>query len=126
MKLRLNKSAIASMHPRVAAVVEAWRTRYRKSSITVLDRASVYIAEDGKYTAINLTTGKQKEARASGEWAGLTELRCNATVTLPAGCVMVEEMIFCGLPMLTIYTGTAAPSREQITQTTQPTEGTKV
>ena len=108
MKQRINKAFLASLPDAIRAHVQAWQARWHKSSVSVNQVPSVYIEEDGKFTAYNTVTGAAKSARAGGEWCGgLGDVNCNTTVPLPVGCVMVCERIFLGCPMLSIYVGTA-------------------
>ena len=107
-KTRITAAFLATLPPAMADHVREWKAHYHKAFVRVAVVESVYIEEDGRYTAYNIR-GDVKAARASGEWAGLTGLGCNTTVRLPVGCAMVEEVIFLGCPMLKIFTGTALP-----------------
>ena len=107
-KTRITAAFLATLPMAMADQVRSWKEHYRKAFVRLESRESVYIEEDGRYTAYNIQ-GDVKSHRASGEWAGLTGMDCNTTVRLPVGCAMVEEVIFLGEPMLKIFTGTAMP-----------------
>lgn len=107
-KTRITAAFLATLPMAMADQVREWKEHYRKAFVRLESRESVYIEEDGRYTAYNIR-GDVKSHRASGEWAGLTGMDCNTTVRLPVGCAMVEEVIFLGEPMLKIFTGTAMP-----------------
>jgi hypothetical protein len=117
MKVRLNKETLAAMDPQVRAIVQDWKNRFRKTTISVEASAKCYIAEDARYTALNLLTGENKQARAAGEWAGATGLRPGAECPIPLGCVMIETGFFMGVPYLNIYQGfNAVTDRTQAPQ----------
>jgi hypothetical protein len=105
MKIRLNKQTLSEMSPEVRAIVLAWKTKTRKTTISVETRPNFFIEEDARYTVINLATQESKSARAAGEWAGITGLLPGAECPLPVGVVVIETGYFLGVPFLNIYQG---------------------
>jgi hypothetical protein len=105
MKVPLNKKTLADMPTEVREVVQAWKEKTGRRDISVENTNSLYISEDSKFTLINLETGKQKTARASGEYAGATALDCNTYLPLPVGIVAIETSIFMGKHFLTVHQG---------------------
>jgi len=103
MKVRLNKATLAAMPEPIRAVVAEWRERYHKTTIGIEHCTSFYIEEDAHFTAFSPDLELTKSVRAGGEWAGATELRPGSRCPLPAGCTMIEEGLFCGVPYLTIF-----------------------
>lgn len=93
------------MDPKVREVVQAWQKKTGRRCIDVINTPELYIAEDTKYTLINLETGVAKSARASGEFAGVTNLACNTYLPLRPGIVAIETSIFMGKHFLTIHQG---------------------
>jgi hypothetical protein len=117
LKTRITKQLLQDMPEQVRALVTAWADQYHKRFIRVESAESFYSAEDAHITLVNLLTGASGSARCAGEWAGFTELSPTAAIPLPVGVVAVEDYIFCGHPMLTVWQG----SRKQIAPTPPPT-----
>lgn len=105
MKVRLNKATLKQMPEQVRSIVQAWRDRFHKTTISFQNTTGFYAAEDAKVTLINLGTGAMGTAQAAGEFAGMTRLSPCDVIPLPVGVVAVEQGFFCGTPFLTIWQG---------------------
>ena len=89
MKIKINKALLASLPSSVASIVSEFRATTRKSSISVDRRSSFWIQEDAKYTAFG-PDGRSITVRASGEFAGVTDLAPGRECPLPLDCLVVE------------------------------------
>jgi hypothetical protein len=103
VKISISKKVLSDMPPQIAAVVSDWKTRHKKKFFTLSNVASFYPGEDAKVEMFNLLTGKSKEQRVAGEWAGVSQLSPTDSVPLPPGCAAVVTGFFLGRPWLTIY-----------------------
>jgi len=105
MKVKLSKKVYADMPKQVREVVQQWAQKEKRRDISVSSTDRLYIAEDAKYTLINLGTEVSQTERASGEWAGATKLMCNRYLDLQVGIVAIETRLFMGKAYLTIHQG---------------------
>lgn len=101
-KVRINKATLTSLPDPIRQVIIRWRERYGKSTFRIEHVRAFYVAEDAWLTAFGPDLRSQK-ARVSGEFAGMGDMMPGQTCPLPVGCTVIEDLIFCGLPVLTIY-----------------------
>lgn len=106
VKVRINKSFLASIPEPLRSIVAEWKLQYRKAKITVTRCDQFYASEDARITAISLLTGAEVSVRAAGEFAGLTKLSPTARIPVVPGVLFIERGFFCGVPFLTIYEST--------------------
>jgi len=103
MKLAISKYAMAPLPGPIRNHIQQWKARHRRRFFHLEARAKFYTAEDARYTAYNITSGRSLSARAGGEWAGIGEFMPNRECPLPPGNWMVEESWVCGTPCLAVF-----------------------
>lgn len=103
IKLPISKANLAPLPEPIRSHIKQWKARRHRRFFHLESRASFHTAEDARYTAYNIASGRSLSAKADGEFAGIGDFMPNRAYPLPPGNWIVEESWFCGTPFLSVF-----------------------